>query len=145
MSLVASGRVVRDRAGLEVIVERRLALPAPELWVWLTNPARTKRWTNATLVSLEEGARVEALGDGWHAMLSLAALDHGTVLYAKERIDTARAAGDVGPRWEHTLDRLAAAIARSEAPAPVTQYLAVLRPAYERLAMDGDPVAWPPS
>lgn len=145
MSLVARGRVVRDRAGLEVIVERRLELPAAELWVWLTNPARTKRWTNATLVPIEDGARVEAVGDGWHAMLSLASLDHGTVLYAKERLDTARAAGDAGPRWEHALDRLAAAITRSAAPAPLTQYLAVLRPVYERLAMDGDPVAWPPS
>ena len=145
MTLVASGRVVRDRAGLEVIVERRLALPAADVWVWLTAPARTKRWTAATLVPVEAGARVEALGDDWHGMISLAALDHGTVLYAKERVDTARAAGDAGPRWEHALDRLGAAIDRSSAPAPHAQYRAVLRPVYERLAMDGDPVAWPPS
>lgn len=145
MSLVARGRVVRDASGLEVIVERRLPVTAEDLWGWLTAPARTKRWTSAALVPLDGGARVEAVGDGWHAMLSLAALDHGTVLYAKERVDTARAAGDSGPRWEHSLDRLTAAITRAASPAPVDEYLAVLRPVYERFAMDGDPAAWPPS
>ncbi len=145
MSLQPNGRVVRDRGGLEVIVERRLAAASPEVWRWLTTPSRTKRWTTATVVELDPGARAEAVGDGWGAILSLAPLDHGCILYAKERVDTSRDAGAAGPRWEHTLDRLVAAITGDEPPASLDRYLTTQRPYYERLAMDGDPVPWPPS
>ena len=40
----ATGRVVRDDLGLELIVQRRLPLPAVEAWEWLTAPARLKKW-----------------------------------------------------------------------------------------------------
>jgi hypothetical protein len=145
MSLQASGRVVRDRGGLEVIVERRLPVGAPEAWRWLTVASRAKRWTSATLVALEPGERVEVVGDGWGAILSLAPLDHGCIVYAKERVETSRDAAAAGPRWEHALDRLVAAVTGGDAPPGLDRYLATLRPAYERLAMDGDPVPWPPS
>ena len=145
MPLQPSGRVVRDRGGLEVIVERRLPVASPEVWRWLTAPSRTKRWTTATLVELEPGERAEAVGDGWGAILSLAPDDHGCILYAKERVASSRDAAGAGPRWEHALDRLVAAMTGADAPPSLERYAATQRPYYERLAMDGDPVPWPPS
>jgi uncharacterized protein YndB with AHSA1/START domain len=40
----ATGRVVRDAIGLELIVQRRLPLSAAEAWEWVTAPARLKQW-----------------------------------------------------------------------------------------------------
>jgi uncharacterized protein YndB with AHSA1/START domain len=40
----ATGRVVRDALGLELIVQRRLPVGATEAWEWVTAPARLKHW-----------------------------------------------------------------------------------------------------
>lgn len=145
MVVQPNGRVVRDRRGLEVIVERRIPLPADELWLWLTTPTKVRKWIGSTTSRvLEADERVELTGGDWTAILSIAGLDRGTIVYAKERADTAREAADAGPRWEHSLDRLLAAIAGAKAPT-LEPYIATQRPYYERLAMDGDPVGWPPS
>ena len=40
----ATGRVVRDAIGLEVIVQRRLPVPIADAWEWVTAPARLKKW-----------------------------------------------------------------------------------------------------
>ncbi|MGX5681872.1 hypothetical protein [Schumannella luteola] len=145
MVVQPSGRVVRDRRGLEVIVERRIPLPADEVWSWLTAPSKVRKWISGARPNIvEPGDRVELVGSDWTATLSIAALDSGTIVYAKERADGSRAAAEAGPRWEHSLDRLSAAISGAKAPA-LEPYLATQRPYYERLAMDGDPVSWPPS
>lgn len=136
---------MRDRRGLEVIVERRIPLSADALWSWLTAPTKVRKWIGLTTSRvIDPDERVELTGTDWTATLSVAALDRGTIVYAKERADTARQAAEAGPRWEHSLDRLLAAIAGEKAPA-LEPYLATQRPYYERLAMDGDPVSWPPS
>jgi uncharacterized protein YndB with AHSA1/START domain len=69
----ATGRVVRDAIGLELIVQRRLPLPAAEVWEWMTAPARLKQWmgvlrgrpaVGATLqlkMTAEDGAPTEPL------------------------------------------------------------------------------------
>lgn len=145
MMLQPSGRVVRDRAGLEVIVERRVPLSADEVWGWLTAPAKLRKWSpSVSSTVLDPGERVELTGTDWTARVAIAALDRGTVIYAKERVESSRDAADAGPRWEHSLDRLVAAATGGKAPA-LEQYVATQRPYYERLAMDGDPVSWPPS
>lgn len=145
MVVQASGRVVRDRRGLEVIVERRIPLTADELWSWLTAPTKLRKWISSTTSRVvDEGERVELTGSDWSAIVSIAGLDRGTIVYAKERADSARDAADAGPRLEHSLDRLLAAIAGGKAPS-LEPYISHQRPYYERLAMDGDPVSWPPS
>ncbi|MDO7883580.1 hypothetical protein [Antiquaquibacter soli] len=145
MVVQPSGRVVRDRRGLEVIVERRIPVPAEDVWGWLSSPAKVRKWISGARPSVvEPGERVELVASDWSATLSIAALDSGTIVYAKERADGSRAAADAGPRWEHSLDRLVAAIGGAKAPA-LEPYLATQRPYYERLAMDGDPMSWPPS
>ncbi len=145
MVIQPTGRVVRDRRGLETIVERRTPASADDVWAWISTPARLKKWiSGVTIVSRDAGERVELKGSDWSAVISIAALDSETIIYAKERVDTAWAAGDAGPRWEYALDRMLAAMHGHPAP-HLEHYLAVQKPYYERLAMDGDPVSWPPS
>lgn len=145
MVVQASGRVVRDRRGLEVIVERRIPLRADELWSWFTAPTKLRKWISSTTSRVvEPGERVELTGSDWTAMVSIAGLDTDTIVYVKERADSARDAANAGPRWEHSLDRLRAAISGADAPS-LELYVSHQRPYYERLAMDGDPVSWPPS
>ena len=44
MVVQATGRVVRDRRGLDLIVERRIPAPTSEVWKWLTAPSQLKKW-----------------------------------------------------------------------------------------------------
>ncbi|NYF09181.1 uncharacterized protein YndB with AHSA1/START domain [Leifsonia sp. AK011] len=174
MGIQASGRVVRDESGLELIVERRVPLPAGETWDWLTASARLKKWigprrgravvggTVDLTMTAEEGSPTSTLtldacepgerytvafgesADAWRITISLADLGTTTAVYLKQRLANARDAGSIGPGWEWYLDRMLAAIAGTEMP-DFDEYLTVQRPYYERLAMDGDPVSWPPS
>ena len=174
MGIQASGRVVRDQRGLELIVERRVPLHAAETWEWLTAPAKLRKWagsrrgkvavggtfdftmtaeegsptTVVTLEACEPGERYTiAFGEGtdvWRLTISLADLGTTTAVYLKQRLANARDAGSIGPGWEWYLDRMLAAIAGTGMP-DFDEYLTVQRPYYERLAMDGDPVSWPPS
>jgi hypothetical protein len=69
----ATGRVVRDAVGLELIVQRKLPMDAAEAWEWVTAPARLKKWigtlkgrpaVGATLqltMTAEDGSPAEAL------------------------------------------------------------------------------------
>lgn len=174
MAIQATGRVVRDRRGLELIVERRVAGSVGEVWEWLTVSAQLKKWigtyrgkpavgaTVAFTMTFEKGAEPETVtliecrpedrltvewgvgDDVWHVSVAVASLGESTMVYLKQRLTNARQAGSVGPGWEYYLDRLIAA--RAGAPAPeFDAYLSVQQPYYERLAMDGDPVSWPPS
>jgi uncharacterized protein YndB with AHSA1/START domain len=172
MAIQATGRVVRDREGLEVIIERRIAAPADEVWEWLTVSARLRKWigswkgqaaVGATIdftMLFEEGSGSEKVtileclpverlalewrvgADTWRVRVSLADVDGTTVVYFSQRLAEARQAGSIGPGWEYYLDRLIAARSGSALPA-FEDYYPVLRPYYERLAMDGDPVGWP--
>ena len=84
------------------------------------------------------------LDDGAPVVISLAEVDGVTMLFVGERVSDWRAAGAAGPRWEYALDRLRAGVLGETAP-DAAGYLPSQRPYYERLAMDGDPVSWPPS
>lgn len=121
MAIQASGNVVRDRQGLELFIERRIAAPLPEVEAWLATEDLAAEVT-----------------------ISLAELGDYTAVYLRQRVASAREAGELGPVCEYTLDRLAAAV--TGAPQPELEgYVPSQRPYYERLAMDGDPVSWPPS
>jgi uncharacterized protein YndB with AHSA1/START domain len=55
----ATGRVVRDAIGLELIVQRRLPVPAAEAWEWVTAPARLKKWIGTIKGRAEVGATLQ--------------------------------------------------------------------------------------
>ena len=144
--LQATGRVVRDREGLELLVHRRLPLPAAKTWEWLTSPRRLKRWAESvTVLEQQPETRFTATWgkDATPVTVSLADLGGATVVYASHRVESARDAGVSGPALEYLLDRLVAA--QSGATMPKRQSYLPQRPYYERLAMDGDPEAWPAS
>jgi uncharacterized protein YndB with AHSA1/START domain len=170
----ATGRVNRDGVGLELIVSRRIPAPSAEVWEWVTVPERVKQWFGAfrgapkqgSVVSVKLTAEagspsvrmavleclpgeryvVERVGDGpvWHLTISVADLGGASMLFLAHRLETAREAGTVGPGWEYSLDRLVAARNGTAMP-DFADYFPSQRPYYERLAMDGDPVAWPAS
>ena len=172
MALQATGRVVRDREGLELLVERRIPAAAAEVWDWLTAPAHLRKWigtrkgkarvggTIEFTMGFEKGATPQQVtildcvpqsrflaswsvgDDTWRVGVSLAEIDGVTHLYLSQRLSDARAAGSVGPGWEYYLDRLLAARAGTPMPS-FDNYFPTQRPYYERLAMDGDPVGWP--
>ena len=55
----ATGRVVRDAIGLELIVQRRLTLPAAEAWGWVTAPSRLKKWMGTLKGRADVGATLQ--------------------------------------------------------------------------------------
>src|SRR5687768_11135873 len=59
MAVQATGRVVRDREGLELIVERRIPAPASEVWEWLTSSARLRTWIGSWKGRPEVGGTIE--------------------------------------------------------------------------------------
>jgi len=144
--LQATGRVVRDRDGLELLVHRRLPVPTPKAWEWLTSPRRMKRWAESvTVLEQQPETRFTATWgtDAAPVTVSLADLDGSTVVYVSRRVTSAQHAGVSGPALEFTLDRLVAA--QSGATMPKRDSYLPQQPYYERLAMDGDPDAWPAS
>ncbi len=170
----ATGRVVRDAIGLELIVQRRLPLALDDAWEWVTAPARLKQWMGvlkgrpalgAALqlkMTAEDGAPSVPLqvlecepllryvveqGDDADAMrlrVSLAETAAGTTVFFGHRLASARLAGDYGPGWEWYLDRLVAAV-NGDAMPDFADYSPQQKPYFERIAMDGDPVGWPAS
>ncbi len=120
MAIQATGRVVRDRRGLELFVERRVPAPIGKVRTWLKKNAPAE--VTASAVELGET----------------------TAVYFSQRVDSARIAGEVGPVLEYTLDRLVASVTHATVP-DLELYITTQQPYYERLAMDGDPVSWPPS
>ncbi|MCU1411627.1 MAG: ATPase [Rhodoglobus sp.] len=149
--LQATGRVVRDRDGLELLVQRRLPVSSATAWEWLTSPRRLKRWAEHVSVidkqPLDSRPQTRFTAnwgpDAAPVTVSLADLDGSTIVYVSHRVASARQAGVSGPALEFTLDRLVAAQAGAAMPAKEA-YLPQ-QPYYERLAMDGDPDAWPAS
>src|SRR5690242_602351 len=51
-----TGRVTRDRSGLELIVSRRIAAPAAEAWAWVTDPSLVKQWFGSFRASPKVGS-----------------------------------------------------------------------------------------
>jgi uncharacterized protein YndB with AHSA1/START domain len=171
MVVQATGRVVRDRGGLELIVERRIHAPAAEVWKWLTDPAHLKKWIGhyrgtavvggditimmtfeddateqrARVIECEPGARFVLDGvagdEPWHVAVALAEVDASTVIFLTQHVSGAKQAGVVGPYWEYYLDRLLAAH-RGAAMPDRDDYFDPQGAHYERLATDGDPIAW---
>lgn len=145
MAVQPTGRVVRDRRGLELLLERRIPSDAATVWSWLTKPHHQRKWLGAAVPVTEGDAPLRVvLDDGAPVVISLAEVDGVTMLFVGERVSDWRAAGEAGPRWEYALDRLRSHLAGERAP-DAADYLPSQRPYYERLAMDGDPVSWPPS
>lgn len=166
----ATGRVVRDRDGLELLVERRMAAPAPEVWEWLTSSARLGEWIGTwegepavggeirftmtfeqdaapetvTILECDPSRRFRVRWGTGTLGIALAEIDGVTTVYLSQRLSDAREAGSTGPGWEYYLDRLVAAHQGSGAP-DFEDYYPTQRPYFERLAMDGDPEAWPAS
>lgn len=168
----ATGRVVRDALGLEVIVQRRLPVGLEEAWEWVTAPAKLKQWigvlkgrpgVGATVqlqMTAEDGKPTSDLhvveceplrryvveqrsdDETWRLRISLAETGAGTTIFLGHRVDDWRAAGMFGPGWEYYLDRLVAAHGKDPMP-DFDEYFPQQRPYFERLALDGDPVAWP--
>lgn len=159
-----TGRVVRDKAGLELIVQRRIRLSATELWEWLTTPEKLTLWIGQAdaVPALGETVPFTITGDGapvtepltvlscdaparftctlgqpgieWHLRVSLAEADGVTMLFLSQRISTAAEAGTVGPGWEYYLDRLVSAVVGAAMP-DFAGYFPSQRPYFERLAM----------
>jgi len=174
MAIQPTGRVVRDRRGLDLILERRMPVPAAEAWDWFTTPALLKKWIGTYrgkpalgaevtfTMTFEEGSGGSAVtilacepqtrltvrwvvgGDLWEVSVSFAELDGATTVFFDQRLSSAREAGLIGPGWEFYLDCLLAAIDGTPRP-EFDEYLATQQPYYERVAMDGDPISWPPS
>lgn len=120
MAIQATGRVVRDRRGLEIFVERRVSAPVEKVRKWL----KREDLVGADATAVELGS--------------------DTVVYVSRRVDSAREAGELGPVLEFTLDRMVSSFTRRPV-ADLALYVTTQQPYYERLAMDGDPVSWPPS
>lgn len=118
MAIQATGRVVRDRRGLEILIERRVV---------------------ASLGAVEAWLRAEPIAD-----VSLTEVDGATAVFLRRRIESAREAGEIGPELEFALDRMIAQLTDAAAP-QLSGYVPSQQPYYERIAMDGDPVSWPPS
>lgn len=165
-----TGRVVRDDAGLQLLLERRLPATAAEAWDWITSPARLRKWIGTYrgtpavgdrvdfTMTAEKGASAEpalitrcdpgsrlalelgAGGETWVVAVSLAEIGDATVIYFSQRLDDWRQAGIVGPGWEYYLDRLLAAHGGRPMP-DFDEYFTPQRPYYERLALDGEPLA----
>ena len=142
LAIQATGRVVRDQRGLELIVTRLVPASLTDTWGWLTTPAKLKKWLGAvTITQSSELSRFTATVGGSAASFSVVETEGGTRIFVHERLAFARDAGATGPAWEYRLDRLLARI--SGATPPNESEYATQRPYYERLAMDGDPNSWP--
>lgn len=142
LAIQATGRVVRDQRGLELIVTRLVPASLTDTWDWLTKSSKLKRWLGAmTIVESSELTRFTAAVGDATVSFSLVEVDGGTRVFVNERLALARDAGTAGPLWEYRLDRLVALV--SGATAPRESEYATQRPYYERLAMDGDPNSWP--
>ena len=138
----ATGRIARDARGLELLLERSIPVDAATVRAWLTKASHRKTWLGAPASVVEREESRIVIDD--LTTLSLVEADGATVVFLRERLPGWREAGERGPLWEFRLDRLVAGIAGGEAPRE-SDYVPTQRPYYERLAMDGDPVAWPPS
>ena len=167
----ATGRVVRDRDGLELLVQRRLPISVADAWKWMTASAQLKKWIGgwkgtptvgavaSFTMAFEKGAAAEQVtilecvpqerllvdvttGAGpMRIGFSLAEVDGSTIVYFHQRLDDYREAGNMGPGWEYYLDRLVAAQSGGTMP-EFTDYHPSQQPYFERLALDGDPENW---
>ena len=125
----ATGRVVRDRHGLELLLERRIPAPLSVVEKLTTSPAQRKKWLSADD------------SDAWTEGASLVDIGEHTMVFFGQRVADYREAGQVGPRWEFALDCLVAAQSGGAAP-KFEDYFPSQQPYFERLGLDGDPDNW---
>lgn len=163
----ATGRVVRDREGLDLLLQRKLPLSAEEAWAWLTSSARLRKWIGSwrgtaavgaevaftmtfekdaatepvTIVACDPNARLLLDLHGQRMGFSLAEADGSTTVYFHQRVGDYREAGLMGPGWEYYFDRLVAAVNGTTMP-EFSDYHPAQQPYFERLALDGDPEDW---
>lgn len=167
----ATGRVVRDRDGLELLVQRRLPVSKGDAWKWMTASSQLKKWLGswkgspavgavvAFTMTFEKGAGPEPVtilecipeqrllvewtvgADLTRVGFSLAEIDGSTIVYFSQRVEDYRQAGNWGPGWEYYLDRLVAVQSGGTMP-EFSDYHPAQQPYFERLALDGDPDNW---
>lgn len=165
MPLQPSGKVVRDAAGLTLLVQRTLPLSAEQTWEWLTVSAKLRKWIGGyrgkaapggsvdltmtaedgsptlpvTVMRCDPQSRLVVDWAGQRMTVAIAEVAGATTVYFSQPVADWRDAGTMGPGWEWYFDRLVAA-AVGGTVAPFEEYLAVQRPYYERLALDGEPI-----
>lgn len=165
MPLQPSGNVVRDAAGLTLLVQRTLPLNAEQTWEWLTVPAKLRKWiggyrgkaapggsveftmtaedgsptSSVRIVRCDPRSRLVIDWAGQQITLAIAEVAGATTVYFSQPVADWREAGMMGPGWEWYFDRLVAAVGGAAMP-EFGEYLAVQRPYYERLALDGEPI-----
>ncbi len=172
-----TGRVNRDVRGLELIVSRRIPVPAAEAWAWVTGSGAREavvrelpRITEAGSAVLGEAprrggppARADACvlectpGERYVVETGRAPTTSGTSRVSVADLGGAQhglpgAPAELGARGRQHRPRLGVlprpparrARWRHDARASTTTSRRS-SPYYERLAMDGDPVAWPAS
>jgi uncharacterized protein YndB with AHSA1/START domain len=158
-----TGDVVRTPAGLDLVLTRRFAAPAEDVWASVVEPDRTARWlgpwrgegapgkTVQLRLSFEEGApwtdvAIEACepprrlavatldeAGAWRMELTLAEAGGVTELRFVQHRDDAAGIGEIGPGWEWYLDRLVAARDGVDALA-FDAYYPAMKARYEALA-----------
>lgn len=135
-----TGKLIAQAAGVDLILERRLRVPATELWASLTESDRTARWfaswtgeaaAGATIrysLTFEDGEhtgdmRIDACEPPRHLAVSTVDEFGSWRLEARVRADgecavltfthhlaDADSVGSVGPGWEYYLDNLAVSV-----------------------------------
>ena len=71
-----TGRVVRDRRGLELLLERRIPADAATVRNWLTKPHHQRKWLGAAVPVTDGDSPMRiVLDDGAPVVISLAEVD----------------------------------------------------------------------
>ncbi|UGT63306.1 SRPBCC family protein [Nocardia asteroides] len=139
-----SGTLHRTATGRDLVLTRRYAAPAEEIWRDLTESERTARWFGPwegepggairVRMVFEEGEpwmdmhietcepprrlelRAVDEAGSWHLEVVLTATADGTELALIHHLDEGADPGMVGPGWEYYLDLLGAARSGADRP-----------------------------
>jgi uncharacterized protein YndB with AHSA1/START domain len=162
------GRLFPTADGTDLVVSRTFRAPIEDVWASVTESDRTARWfgkwegdagpgrTIKVQMAYEDQApwfdvRIDACepprrlavsmsdeSGNQRIELLLSHTDGRTELRLVQHLDTADAAGEMGPGWEYYLDLLVAA--RDDLPAPsFDDYYPAMKPYYEALLTRTDP------
>lgn len=166
MTPTPTGRLIRTRRGLDLVLERSFRAGIDDVWASVTEPERTAGWIGAwegeagsgktvqLTMAFEEGAEpsdvvIEACdpprrlsvsvvdaSGSWFLEVELTERDGTTELRFTHHLDDAADPASTGPGWEYYLDRLVAS--RDGAPAPEwDDYYPAQKAHYEQAAEVG--------
>ncbi|MFC8046755.1 SRPBCC family protein [Nocardia sp. NPDC057353] len=139
-----TGTLQRTATGRDLVLTRRYAAPAEEIWTDLTDPDRTALWFGRwagepggdirVQMAFEEGEpwmdmRIEACepprrlelraedeAGSWHLEVLLTPTADGTELALVHHLDEGADPGMIGPGWEYYLDLFGAARSGADRP-----------------------------